>query len=297
MDFNPEQVCSVWGFGKLEVIKIIKAGGFKTIYLIETNEGRFILTGLGPSITETDFLNYMSALDYLSQKPVKVAPRILRGKDGCLYTKMGNNYVFLEEYIEGRMLTQNPCDEYKLGQTAALLHSFKDYNIVSRLRVKETLESAYKKFDNCPSKDIYSDLLDSLPDFERLRQVFIHTDIATHNAIMTKDGEVVLIDFDGAGKGSVYIDAGFPLITQFVRFQINGELKFNYENARAFYSGYQSVTELKFWERPLIFHGALFWQFMHMPEYLPGGKNEMYQILDFALRNKNALMSAIIDPY
>ncbi|MDP4090496.1 MAG: phosphotransferase [Bacillota bacterium] len=293
LDFNPELTCEVWGFNKLEVNKIIKAGGLKTIYLLETDAGLFILTGLGPSLAITDVLNYVLALDYLSEQPVCVAPRIRKCVDGSLFTRMGNNLVYIVEYIQGRTLKQNPEDEYRLGQAAARLHSFDGFKIESRLRVKDTIGRAYEKFNACPCQDKYYAIIKAIPDFDRLKQGFIHTDIAPHNAIMNKDGEPILIDFDGAGRGSIYIDAGFPLITQFVRFHADGVIKFNSENAKAFYSGYQSVTKIRFWEKPLIFYGALFWQLMHMPSYIPGGKNEMFEILNFALENKKDLISVI----
>ncbi|GIM27691.1 hypothetical protein CPJCM30710_03570 [Clostridium polyendosporum] len=293
MDNLLNQVYKIWGFKKVELIKAIRSGISKKIYLIETNEGKFILMGFGPTYSEESFLRYISVLEYLENKPVKLAPKILMDKEGNSYAKIDNKFICIMEYIDGRTLGEELEDEYRLGETIALLHSFDDFQIESDIRINDTIEEAYKKFYECPYKSKLYKIIDVLPNFYDYRQGFIHTDIAPHNAIINKNNKVILIDFDGAGKGSIYIDAGFPLITQFVRFHGPGDLRFNYENAKAFYSGYSSITKLETKDKQLIYAGAVFWQLAHMPSYQPGTENNMLDILKFAIANRDELISVL----
>lgn len=293
MDDLLNEVCKIWDFKKIELIKAIRSGKSKKIYLIETNEGKFILMGFGPTHTQKSFLKYISVLEYLENKPVKLAPKIIIDKEGNSYSKIDDNFICIMEYIDGRTLRQNPEDEYRLGQTVALLHSFDDFEIESDVRINDTIKTIYKKFDECPYKSKLYKIIDVLPSFYNYGQGFIHGDIAPHNAIINKNNEAILIDFDEAGKGSIYIDAGFPLIAQFVRFHGPGDLRFNYENAKAFYSGYSSITKLETKDKQLIYAGAVFWQLAHMPSYQPGIENNMLDILKFAIVNKDELISVL----
>lgn len=293
MDNLLNQVREIWGFKKAELIKAIRSGISKKIYLIETNEGKFILMGFGPTHSEESFLKYISILEYLENKSVKLAPKILKNKDCSPYTKVDDKLICIMEYIDGRTLKENPEDEYRLGQASALLHSFDDFKIESSIKVSKTIENAYKKLMDCPNKGKYYKIIDLLPNFYDYKQGFIHTDIVPHNAIINKSNDVVFIDFDRAGKGPIYIDAGFPLITQFVRFHGPRDLRFNYENAKAFYSGYSSIAKLETKDKQLIYDGAVFWQLMHMPSYKQEEENNMFEILKFAVEHKDLLISVL----
>jgi len=199
------------------------------------------------------------------------------------------------EYIEGRQLKDNPHDEYKLGQLSAIMHSYADYNQSSCLVASERLHNMKNRFAEYPFKKEYDEIVNNLPNFDKYKQSFIHTDIRPHNAILDKNDNVLFIDFDDAGMGSPFIDVGYPLITQFVEFnKKTKEIKFNYDNAKAFYQGYYSLSNLSLQEKKLIFDGAVFMQLMYMPCYGPDAVHSMWDILKFSIKNKDELLSVIL---
>src|SRR5207245_5230490 len=56
-------------------------------------------------------------------------------------------------------------------------------------------------------------LLAETPSFAETARCLIHNDCHPGNSILRPDGEIVLIDWDGAGLGHPALDLGFLLIT------------------------------------------------------------------------------------
>jgi Ser/Thr protein kinase RdoA (MazF antagonist) len=287
------QIRETWGFKKIKLIEVLRSSQSKLVYLISTDLGKYIVTGFGLGRNENSFTKYILMLEYLESKPYKLSPKILKTKEDQSFAKIDNTFLCITEFIEGRILKQTTEDGYLLGQATALLNSLDDCELFSPIQIEDIIKAAYEKLSNCPLKTEYYRMIESLPNFNNYKQGFIHTDIAPHNAILSNNNQVVFIDFDFAGKGSVYIDAGFPLITQFVRFTGPDELRFNYENAAAFYKGYSSVTKLNHRDKELMYQGAIFRQLMHMAHYEPGGQNLTFQILKFAVDHKDLLISVL----
>lgn len=289
-----KQIKDIWGFKELNIISKITANGHRTVDVIETEKGKYVLKAFPSALSESSIKKYTEALNYISRKEIKLSPVIIQNKEKSLYTRLDNRYVYIMEYIEGRPLKGLPEDEYKLGQASAILHSFNDYNQPSCLVIKERISNMKERFSEYPFKKEYDEIVIKLPDFDKYKQAFIHTDIGPHNAVMRKDGSVIFVDFDDAGMGSPFIDIGYPLITQFV--QINKEtkeIKFNYENALAFYLGYYSKANLTMQEKNLIFDGAVFMQLMYMPCFGKEAVQDMWDILKFGIDNKDLLLSSV----
>lgn len=291
---NLDKIACFWGLNNVKFKKSFEAKGGRSVDLISSEQGNFILKGFNNDIGEEQINKYTLALQYLSNKNIKLSPKIIENQNKQLYSKFCHRYYYLMEYVEGRQLKEVPEEEYALGKAAAILHTYNDYFIESELNVNTRIESMYQRFYEYPFKIEYDKVVESLPDFDYYKKAFIHTDIGAHNAILSKTGNVIFIDFDDAGRGSIYIDAGYPLITQFIRYQKNGELKFDFNNAKAFYDGYFSKTKMNQQEKQLIFDGAVFMQLMYMPCYGEEGVRPMWEILNFALKNKDKIMSALI---
>ncbi|MBS4201702.1 phosphotransferase [Bacillus sp. FJAT-49732] len=281
-----------WGLKNVNVIRVIKAKGNRMVKIINSKEGMFVLKGFDPSLSEQLIKHYTSALSYLGACQYRLSPHILKTIDGKLYKKYQSRYMYIMEYIAGNQLKETIEDEYALGQASASLHMIKDYPYHSGINIDERIENMFRRFYNYPFKKEYDNIIKSLPNFNSLRQSFIHSDIGPHNAVKSSEDKVVFIDLDNAGNGSTFIDIGYPLITQFVRYQ-NGELTFNIENARAFYQGYYSRMDMNIKEKEHIFHGAIFMQLMYMPSYGENAVEDMWGILKFAMENNELLFSVL----
>lgn len=302
MSLNFKDILNNWSLKDYRIFDK-KANGERCVYFIQAKGEAFVLKVFSPELTEEYIERYTSALEFVCRLNYKIGPKIYNTLDNHLYISCNGRYMYLMEYVTGTKLTEDIDDEYELGLAAAKLHSISGYNYNSTIDIDECINNMKMRFLNYEFKKEYDEIIDSLPDFKKYKQSFIHTDIGPHNAIKTENGNIVFIDFDDAGIGSTYLDAGYPLITQFVQFndRIPGQappdierLHFKSYAAKAFYKGYQSITDFGAAERELIFSGAVFMQLMYMPCFGESAVKYMWAILKFALSNKQEIMSALI---
>ncbi len=207
------QVSEIWGLGSITV-KNLSSKGQRAVHIIQTDGGNYILKFFPPKIKENLIIKYTESLRYLNTKNPKLAPEIIETFNGDLYSEINGQFAYLMEKIAGRPLQENIEDEYRLGQASARLHQFSDYNIPSCLDIDSIISDMKTKFAEYQFKSEYNKIIDSLPDFNKFKQTFIHTDIGPHNAMIADSNQVIFVDWDDAGQGSPYIDIGYPLITQ-----------------------------------------------------------------------------------
>lgn len=282
-----------WGLRDVRIAGKIESKGSRSIYIVECCEGKFALKQFAPSLPEARIRQYTHALLHMQGRGLKLSPSICTTMGAELYVRHDDTFLYLMEFVEGEPLRETPEDQYDLGQASALLHTIADYPHESGLNVKERITGMYDRFHDYPFKREYDRIVDDLPDFEAYRQSFIHTDIGPHNAMRADDGRIVFLDFDDAGSGSPLIDAGYPLICQFVRFQEDGSIRFDSANAKAFYAGYLSQMTLSEREKEIVFDGAVFMQLMYMPCYGDEGVLPMWKLLQYALEHKEELLASI----
>lgn len=291
-----------WGLLKVRIIKTLQERGARKVFLIMTLEGNYILKLFHPELSHNEIEKYTKVLVFLEETGVNYAPKLIRATDHTVYGQWENRYLYIMEYIHGTVLTETPENEYSLGKAVALLHKIKGYNSDSCIDTDERMRNMLTRFDEYHFKAEYDAILRALPNFKNLKQGFIHTDICPLNAMKRPNGEIVFIDFDDAGNGSVFIDIGYPLITQFIQFdnRVEGKappdiekITFHYEAAKAFYDGYFSITPLNDEEKERIFDGAVFMQLMYMPEYGEEAVPFLWKELSYALENKSMIMKAL----
>lgn len=282
-----------WGLRDVQIAGKIESKGSRSIYIVESCEGKFALKQFAPSLSEDNIRQYTHAMLHMQASRLKLSPALCTTMAAELYIRHNDTYMYLMEYVEGEPLRETPEDEYDLGQASALLHTIIDYPYESGLNVRERIVNMYDRFHDYPFKREYDLIVDALPDFDAYRQSFIHTDIGPHNAMRAADGRIVFLDFDDAGSGSPLIDAGYPLICQFVRFQEDGSIRFDAANAQAFYAGYLSQMALSEREKEIVFDGAVFMQLMYMPCYGDEGVLPMWKLLQYALEHKGELLASM----
>lgn len=291
-----------WGLTNITISRILQKTGERIVYLIEAQEGTFVLKVFNSELTKNEIERYTDVLIFFEKIGYCHAPKLIKLLDNSTFTRVEGRFIYMMEFIKGLEIHENQEDEYKLGAALANLHSIKGYTYDSNIDVSKHISKMLSRFKEYPFKNEYDNIVKGLPDFTRLKQSFIHTDICPANALKSSSGEIILIDFDDAGNGSTFIDLGYPLISQFVQFEnrkagqtppdIN-KIYFNFKVAKSFYDGYFSVTPMTDNDKKLIFDGAVFMQLMYMPIFGKEAVPYLWRELTFALENKTLLLEAL----
>ncbi len=281
-----------YGLSGVKMINRLQANGSREVIHFSSNEGHWIVKILEHARREEEVQSYTKVLQFLGQLPERITPVILQQQGGSLYAGFDDRFLYVLEFIDGDKVSENPEDEFQLGVLASRLHAVEGYQLESNLRFKDRVQNMTGWFKDKCFYSSYARYIYNFPDFDLHRQCLIHTDIGPHNAMKKYNGQLIFIDLDDAGIGSKYIDLGYPLICQFVRFH-NSKLKFDELNAIAFYRGYQLNHLLNEDEIELTFQGAVFMQMMYMNSFGDNAIDAMWSILKYGLNNKELLKSAI----
>jgi len=170
------------------------------------------------------------------------------------------------------------------------MHQLHDPCEKSSLYTPNKIKEFRSWFKEYHFKNDYNSIIDGLPDFSMYDQCFIHTDIGPHNARYNADGEVVFVDLDDAGYGPKYIDLGWPFIMQFVDYnKLTGEMKYQYDLAVAFLSGYfdDGIIDKQTYDR--IWEGAIYMHVSYMKTFGPEAVEALWNILNFGVMQKDKL--------
>lgn len=292
-----------WKLSNISQSRILQEKGGREVLHITSNEGSFVVKIYNANTAESEVTRNTEIFEIIKNSGFHNIPSLIKTIDNKTYTSFNGRFIFLMEFISGRILTKSKEDEFKLGVQMANLHRIKNCDIKSGVDTKERIKNMLLRFVNYSFKQEYDSVVNNLPDFNKFEQCLIHTDIFPKNAIENDKGEVILIDLDDAGLGSKYVDLGYPLITQFVQFkdrlpdtlpQESNEVYFESELAKFFYDGYSSISPIRQDEKELIFAGAVFMQLMYMPEYGEEAVPFLWKQLKFALENKELLFSSLI---
>ena len=258
---------------------------------IKTDSGRFVLKGFPCETPEATIRSNVQAHLFLGNEK-GLAPRLYPLKSGGYYLCDQGYWFYLMEFIEGRQLEETPEDEYRLGQTAKKLHSLQGYHLKSP--DSQGKKRFYEWFRDRPFVREFDAILDSIPDFEKLDQCFIHSDMGPHNAMLSRDGRVVFIDLDDSGIGSRYLDLGWPFIMQFVDFNHETEeMRYRFDLAISFLKGYYGEKGLTREEYDLIFYGAEQMHISYMQSYGPYAVDSLWEILNYGMNRKEKLWDMI----
>ena len=263
----------------------------RLIFRIKTDSGQFILKGFPCEIPEATIRSNVQAHLFLGNEK-GLAPRLFPLKTGDYHINDQGYWFYLMEFIEGRQMKETPEDEYRLGQAVKVLHTLRGYSL--RTPEDQSKRRFYAWFRDRSFVQEFDSVLDSLPDFEKLDQCFIHSDIGPHNAMLRENGKVVFIDLDDAGTGSRYLDLGWPFIMQFVDFNHEtAEMKYRFDLAESFLKGYYGETEITREEYDLIFYGAEQMHISYMQSYGPYAVDSLWKILNYGMNQKEKLWDMI----
>lgn len=265
----------------------------RLVYKIKTNSGLFVLKGYPYETPEATIWSNVQAHLFLGNEK-GLAPRIYPLKNGRLYLCDQGYWFYLMEFIEGRQMEETPEDEYRLGLAAKKLHALQSYSVKSP--DSQSKKRFYEWFRDRPFVREFDAILDSIPNFEKHDQCFIHSDMGPHNAMLSHDGRVVFIDLDDSGIGSRYLDLGWPFIMQFVDFNHETEgMRYRFDLAESFLKGYYGEKGITREEYDLIFYGAEQMHISYMQSYGPYAVDSLWKILNYGMNQKEKLWKRLSD--
>ncbi|MBO4695659.1 MAG: aminoglycoside phosphotransferase family protein [Lachnospiraceae bacterium] len=284
-------VLTNWDLKNPQIEEQIKEGPERPVFVIKADSGKYILKGFSCEMPEPTIESNVEAHRFLGNEK-GLAPCIFPTKTGAYYLKDNGYWFYLMEFVEGRQMEETPDDEFRIGQAAAKLHRLQGYRRKSPF--KQSKAGYYEWFRDRSFVKEFDAILDALPDFEKLDQCFVHTDMGPHNTMLRKNGEVVFVDLDDSGIGSRYLDLGWPFIMQFVNFNDDTEeMDYRFDLAESFLKGYYGEAGITREEFDLIFRGAEQMHISYMQSYGPYAVDSLWKILNYGIEQKEVLWNRI----
>ena len=250
-----------YGLGKLLAFRGIAEGVENSNYLVDTSDGRFILTLYEKRVDEKELPFFLGLLKHLADKGLPCPPP-LHDLEGRTLRRLAGRPAALITFLEGiwpRRPSMTHCA--RVGEALARLHlagaDFKmtranALSIEGWRTLRDALESDTDKVD-----DLHHDLM-ALVRLETdylsanwpkdLPGGVIHADLFPDNVFFTDDTVSGVIDFYFACNDFLAYDVAICMNAWC--FEHNRE--FNVTKARAFLRGYQSVRTLEAVELPVL---------------------------------------------
>lgn len=238
------------GLGELLSCKGIAEGVENTNYLIETVEGRFILTLYEKRVAPENLPFYLGLMEHLASKGI-ACPLPVRDRDGEQVAELAGRAAAIVTFLDGisvRMPTPRHCA--LLGETLARMHlAGSDYS--------RSLENAlgpagwvqlYDRFEARADEVLpglsglvgteFATLLPSWP--KALPQGVIHADLFPDNVFFLGDRLSGVIDFYFACNDLLAYDIAICLNA----WCFDADRRFDRDKAAALIGGYQRVRPL-----------------------------------------------------
>lgn len=238
------------GLGELRSCKGIAEGVENTNYLIETVEGRFILTLYEKRVEPENLPFYLGLMEHLASKGI-ACPLPVRDRDGEQVAVLAGRTAAIVTFLDGisvRMPTPRHCA--LLGETLARMHlAGSDYS--------RSLENAlgpagwvqlYDRFEARADEVLpglsglvgteFATLLPSWP--KALPQGVIHADLFPDNVFFLGDRLSGVIDFYFACNDLLAYDIAICLNA----WCFDADRRFDRDKAAALIGGYQRVRPL-----------------------------------------------------
>jgi len=252
--------------GRLVSAKGIAEGVSNSNWLVETTQGRFILTLYERRIDNRDLPFFLGLLDHLSAKGSPV-PRTIHDRSGAAYRLVGNKAAALIEFLPGVSIERpTPAQARAVGAALAGIHlAARDFD---RSRNNELGPQAWRELlEECGDEALAS-IDPSLPALVRseldlfaeqwptdLPAGVIHADLFPDNVLMIGNEVRGLIDFYFACNDFFAYD----LAVTHAAWCFTGDDEFQAEVSAALMTGYEAIRPLTEAERkalPLLARGS-----------------------------------------
>jgi Ser/Thr protein kinase RdoA (MazF antagonist) len=194
-------------------------------YVLECPGSQSFVLRIAPG--EADDASREQVLLYLERQNYP-APRVIQAVDGSAVVEHAGAKMVLTTFIDGLLVeseANSAASLYQMGRMIGRLHALspvpKDFPEADFMPAKMVAWAEGRLFevaDRVPHRWRYrlKEMLESLastPTLAELPTCLIHNDCHPGNAVCGADGEITLIDWDGAGLGASVLDLGFLLVT------------------------------------------------------------------------------------
>jgi Ser/Thr protein kinase RdoA (MazF antagonist) len=211
------------------VLDILSRTAEKCVYQIRLPDGEAWLLRMYQVANDQDmvFSSFFlaSVLTFLEERQYP-AVRVIRSIDDEMVIVHDGWHCLMTTFVEGTPIDLSPDSFYRLGAILGKLHALPLIDDVSPalpwagMLPSGELAYAQRQLERVQSlvpaqlEPRYEELLQAVSSMDRLEGlplVCIHNDCHPANSISTSDGQVLLIDWEGAGLGPAVIDVGFLL--------------------------------------------------------------------------------------
>jgi Ser/Thr protein kinase RdoA (MazF antagonist) len=294
MNSLPNEVARHWPLDHVVRGSILQQGSTRITFAIRAVQGQFVVkvydddAALGlvnPDLEEID--QHLSILDYLAGKEFGHAPRLLRTRTGARYVRTGGKTIVILEQVAGTTAPDTPAIWAELGRIGARLNGYRDYPHAYGVPIAGVIAELTQHARQYPFRQPFLELVGTLGVLENQPTSLIHGEINPANTVLEPGGRLVLVDWDEAGTGPLVLEAGYPLLTQFV----TERLVFRRDEAVAFYDAYTGGAGLTPEGKDLVFTAAL----LHALRYIGAGGNPetRWTRIQFALEHRDELLAVI----
>ena len=254
-----------YSVGSLVAYKGIAEGVENTNYLVQTTNGRFILTLYEKRVAPEDLPFFLGLMEHVAERGVS-CPRPVHAKDGTILSELAGRTAAMVTFLDGFSVKKPRPDHcLKLGRALAQFHlaaadfPLKRTNALGETGWQPLFEKVSSRADEIVPglQSLIRDELRSLDESwpKQLPSGVIHADLFPDNVFFLGDGLSGLIDFYFACNDTLAYDIAICLNA----WCFEQDYAFNLTKGRALLEGYDSVRKLTAAERgamPVLTRGA-----------------------------------------
>ena len=255
-----------YDMGAFQALTGIKSGVSNSNYLLETEQGRSILTLYEARTKEEDLPFFLALMEDLAKKGIP-CPLPIRGRDGQAMRRLANRPAVVISFLKGKSLPRvDPENCAELGRALAAMHNavadfpMRRENALSLAGWQELFDAAGNDADKVqPGFAVFlRDEMEFLKTHwpKNLPQGVIHADLFPDNVFFDGDKLCGLIDFYFACNDMLAYD--LAICVNAWCFESNN-MSFNITKVQAMMEGYQSIRPLSKAEKqafPILARGA-----------------------------------------
>lgn len=264
-----ERVRDAYGLEVREIAVLGRAPDRSTLHLRTAAGDRVLKLYRGSRVDRVE--GYVRALRAAEAHGIP-APRLLETTDGRPFITIDGGRALLLTHLRGEPVPTDPATMRDLGALAARMHLIPGGDpaavwSVAHLRDEMRRGAEDPGFGRLAGWERIPDVVravERLPAMDDLPQGLVHTDLWPGNAVRTPAGELAMLDWDDAGRGTVVLDIGYALQATCIP---DDPQDWREDLACAFLDAYREVRPLTGAETETIpdamSFGALYYALMH----------------------------------